>query len=373
MLYRSNAQSRVLEEALLRAGVPYRIYGGLRFYDRLEIKNVLAYMRLIVNRQDDTAFERVINTPARGIGAKTLEMVRKLAREKEISLWQSAQEIVTQGLLPPRAAKALQGFFELVERLDSETDGLVLHELTDHVLELSGLLAYHKKEKGEKGVARLENLEELVSASRQFEYDEEEETSPLQQFLDQAALDAGDTQTDEFEDGVQLMTLHSAKGLEFNVVFLAGVEENLFPHKMSLQEPGRLEEERRLCYVGITRAKQKLYLSYAESRRLHGKESYNRPSRFVKEIPPALIQEVRLKTTISRPVSASSYAGVQQESIDDFGSGGLSLGQRVMHTLFGEGVIINVEGQGPSARVQVNFDAEGSKWLVLQYAKLEAM
>ncbi|MFA7554894.1 MAG: DNA helicase II [Spongiibacteraceae bacterium] len=367
ILYRSNAQSRVLEEALIRSGVPYRIYGGQRFYDRLEIKNVLAYMRLLNNRDDDTAVERVINTPTRGIGSKTVDTLRDYAREHGISMWRSAAAIIEQKLLPNRAASAVQNFIDLIDTLDNDTDGLTLDELADHTMNRSGLIEFHQKEKGEKGQARIENLQELVVATRQFQ-PEDVNISPLQAFLDTAALDAGEQQADEFEDSVQLMTLHSAKGLEFPLVFLVGMEENLFPHKMSMDESGRLEEERRLCYVGITRAMEKLYITYAESRRMYGNENFNSPSRFIREIPQELMQEVRLNTAISRPVGfAPSY---QNHDIPDTG---ISLGQQVFHSIFGAGTVINFEGHGPSARVQVNFDDEGSKWLVVQYANLEAI
>ncbi len=364
ILYRSNAQSRVLEEALIRGGIPYRIYGGQRFYERLEIRNALAYMRLLTNRGDDAAVERVINTPPRGIGSKTLETLRELARERGIPLWAAIAGAREEKRLPARALSALEGFQVLINELDSGTDELALEELVEHVLEGSGLVDFHRNEKGEKGQARVENLEELVSAAKQFS-SEGEELSPLQQFLDSAALDAGDAQADAFEDSVQLMTLHSAKGLEFPLVFLAGMEENLFPHRMSLEEPGRLEEERRLAYVGITRAMQRLVITYAESRRIHGSESYNTPSRFIREIPAELLREVRLHTAISRPVSSLSQAAVPET--------GITLGQRVYHQVFGEGVVLNFEGRGNNARVEVNFDFEGSKWLVLQYAKLQLL
>ncbi|RLA55710.1 MAG: DNA helicase II [Gammaproteobacteria bacterium] len=364
ILYRSNAQSRVLEEALIRAAVPYRIYGGQRFYERLEIRNALAYLRLLRNRPDDAAVERVINTPPRGIGSKTLDIVRTCARSRDISMWQAITAVIEEKLLPARALTALEGFVVLVNELDSSTDELTLAEVVEHVIQASGLIAFHEKEKGEKGQARVENLEELVSAGKQFTV-EGDDLSPLQQFLDSAALDAGDAQADEHEDSVQLMTLHSAKGLEFPLVFLAGMEENLFPHRMSLEEPGRLEEERRLCYVGITRAMEKLVITYAESRRLHGSENFNTPSRFIREIPAQLLQEVRLHTTVTRPVSNITQAQVPDTE--------LYLGQRVYHQIFGEGVVLNFEGRGASARVEVNFDAEGSKWLVLQYANLQLM
>ncbi|MFV0276472.1 MAG: DNA helicase II [Parahaliea sp.] len=364
VLYRSNAQSRVLEEALIRAGIPYRIHGGQRFYERMEIRNALAYLRLIANRGDDAAVERVINVPPRGIGSKTLETVREVARNREVSLWQAIRMAIAEKLLPARATSALEGFVVLIDEMDSGTDTMALEELVEHVEHASGLLEFHQKEKGEKGQARVENLEELVSAARQFD-PELEDLSVLQQFLDNAALDAGEAQADAHEDSVQLMTLHSAKGLEFPLVFLAGMEENLFPHRMSLEEPGRLEEERRLCYVGITRAMERLYITYAETRRLHGSESYNNPSRFIREIPLELLQEVRLNNTLAAPVSSLTQAAVPDT--------GLSLGQRVLHRIFGEGVVLNFEGRGNSARVEVHFDNEGSKWLVVQYANLQVL
>jgi len=267
-------------------------------------------------------------------------------------------------LLPARALAALRGFTDLIGSLDADTEELSLEDLVERVIQGSGLVEYHRLEKGEKGQARVENLEELVSAARQFA-PEGDELSPLQQFLDNAALDAGEAQADEYEDSVQLMTLHSAKGLEFPLVILAGMEENLFPHRMSLEEPGRLEEERRLCYVGITRAMERLVISYAESRRLHGSETFNTPSRFIREIPAELLQEVRLHSTVARPVSGLAQAQVPDTQ--------LSLGQRVYHRIFGEGIVLNFEGRGASARVEVNFDSEGSKWLVLQYANLQLL
>lgn len=370
ILYRSNAQSRVLEEGLLRRGIPYRVYGGQRFYERLEIRNAMAYLRLLVSRGDDAAVERVINTPPRGIGNKTLVTLRDTARERQCTLWQAMLLCEEHKLLPARALSALEGFRVLIDELDTATDPMTLEELVEQMVRQTGLLAYHEKEKGEKGQARVENLEELVSAARSF-VAEDDELSSLQQFVDSAALDAGEGQADPHEDSVQLMTLHSAKGLEFPLVFLAGMEEHLFPHRMSVEEPGRLEEERRLCYVGITRAMQRLVLTYAESRRLHGADSYNTPSRFVREIPGEFMREIRLQTKISRPVGStgSRYGGAGTPAADT----GLNLGQRVYHQMFGEGVVLNFEGRGDNARVEVNFDAEGSKWLVVQYAKLQAL
>ncbi len=365
ILYRSNAQSRVFEEALIRSGVPYRIYGGLRFYDRLEIKNAVAYLRLLVNRDDDTAIERVINTPTRGIGDKTVETVRNYAREQAVSMWRAVSEVIERKLLSARAANALLQFIQLIDRLDTETDDMTLDDLTDHVVRESGLLEFHKNEKGEKGQARVDNLQELVVATREFDV-EDENLSPLNAFLDRAALDAGEHEAAEYEDSVQLMTMHSAKGLEFPLVFIVGLEENLFPHKMSMDDPAQIEEERRLCYVGITRAMQKLVLTYAESRRLYGEDNYHPPSRFLREIPKTLLQEVRLQSSITRPLSLHRQAATEMPA-------GINLGQRVYHEIFGEGVVLNFEGRGAAARVQVNFVDDGSKWLVLQYANLQML
>ena len=404
ILYRSNAQSRVIEETLIRSKVPYRIYGGHRFYERLEIKNALAYLRLMVSREDDASLERVINVPARGIGTKTVDMLRAHARDEGISLWEALHNLVAHKQVSGRAASALQTFANLIDRLDNETSGLMLHEVIDHVITVTGLIEHHRAEKGEKGQARVENLEELVSAARAYVQGDMRGTDPfepvgeaagddtLEKFLSEAALDAGDHEADEFEDAVQMMTLHSAKGLEFPVVFIAGVEEGLFPHTRSAEDPAGLEEERRLCYVGLTRAMQRLYLTYAEMRRLHGKETYQRASRFIRELPEDLIEEVRLRGQVSRPMPPSR--GRYSSGNNDRSRGGLydsrrertlaqqetehegmslSLGQRVSHPVFGDGTIIGAEGQGSRARVQVNFDDEGDKWLVLGFAKLQPL
>ncbi|WP_349568829.1 DNA helicase II [Azotobacter salinestris] len=372
ILYRSNAQSRVLEEALLREKIPYRIYGGQRFFERAEIKNAVAYLRLLHTRHNDAALERVINLPARGIGEKTVETLRQLAREADLSLWGALHQAVGSKLVSGRAASALNAFVELIDTLALKVEQLPLAQTIQVVIEDSGLRAYHGAEKGEKAQARVENLEELVSAARTFEHEDESLQTPLAAFLDHASLEAGEQQAGDFEDSVQLMTLHSAKGLEFPLVFLVGMEEGLFPHKMSLEEPGRLEEERRLAYVGITRAMQRLVVSYAETRRLYGSETYNRISRFVRELPPALIREVRLSNSVSRPAATRPGHGavLAGAAVPDTP---FALGQRVRHALFGEGTILNFEGAGAQARVQVNFESEGSKWLMLGYAKLEAV
>ena len=366
ILYRSNAQSRVLEEALLREKIPYRIYGGQRFFERAEIKNALAYLRLLNNRRADAAFERVVNTPTRGIGAKTLEILRDLARQRGVPLWDAAAALINERLLTARAGNALLAFLKLVDKLAEETEGLGLAETTEHVIAASGLLDYHGQDKGEKAQQRLDNLRELVSATRQFG-DEEGEEDPLSAFLDHAALESGEGQADAHEDAVQMMTLHSAKGLEFPVVFITGLEEGLFPHQMSSDDPVRLAEERRLCYVGLTRAMRELYLTHAESRRLYGNETLNPPSRFLREIPAELVEEVRARAGFSRPLGGGGGGPRQQDA------NGIVLGARVLHPKFGEGTVLHFEGQGPNARLQINFDGVGTKWLVSQYARLDVI
>ncbi|WP_193016933.1 DNA helicase II [Proteus sp. FME41] len=367
ILYRSNAQSRIMEEALLQAAMPYRIYGGQRFFERQEIKDALSYMRLTANRHDDASFERVVNTPTRGIGDRTLDIVRQVARENQITLWESALQVIEHKMLAGRATAAIQRFLELIETLASETADMPLHVQTDRIIRDSGLKAMYEQEKGEKAQARIENLEELVTATRQFSYqDEDEDLMPLQAFLSHAALESGESQADAYQDAVQLMTLHSAKGLEFSQVFIVGVEEGMFPSQMSLDEGGRLEEERRLAYVGVTRAMKKLTLTYAENRRLYGKEVSHRPSRFIGELPKECVEEVRLRATVSRPVNHSRL-GMPLISNDS----GYSLGQRVKHPKFGDGTIINIEGSGEHCRLQIAFNGEGIKWLVAAFARLE--
>ena len=377
ILYRSNAQSRVLEEALLRLNIPYQIYGGQRFFERAEIKNALAYMRLMEDRHSDTAFERVVNTPTRGIGDKTLEGIRQLARTNQTSLWQAAKDGIAGGSFTARVNGAVGGFLMLIDELAEAVAPMRLDELAEHVIDASGLMTFHGQERGERGLARKENLQELVSACRQFSGDlvfpfedsDRAEVSVLREFLDQMTLDAGDRQSAQ-GPSVQMMTLHSAKGLEFPLVFLGGMEEGLFPHRMSSEEPGRLEEERRLAYVGITRAMQELYLTYAESRRLHGQDSYNRPSRFLLEIPQDLLSEVRMKAS-TQGLFGSGYAGGGSSLMQEE-SNGMRMGQRVLHGKYGEGVVLQFEGNGERAKVQVNF-AEGAKWLMVGYANLQAI
>ncbi len=369
ILYRSNAQSRQFEEKLMITGTPYRVYGGLRFFERMEIKNALAYLRLMSNHLDDASFERVINTPTRGIGAKTIDNIRQVAREKELSLWQAAIELINQNQLSARATNALKGFLDLVKRLGEEADGSELYEKVKLIVEKSGLIELYKKEKGEKGEGRIENLEELVNAARSFDFDEgnDENLNELDMFLAHAALESGDMQGDDYEDCVQLMTLHSAKGLEFKLVFLVGLEDGLFPSQQSTNDIARLEEERRLCYVGITRAMEQLYITHAESRRLYGKETYPSPSRFLKDIPAEFIQEIRIRANVSRPVSSV------KRNTSTIQVGTYKLGQRVRHVKFGEGVVLQMEGEGAQERVQINFHDVGLKWLMLSYAKLDVL
>jgi DNA helicase-2/ATP-dependent DNA helicase PcrA len=373
ILYRSNAQSRAFEEALLAAQIPYRVYGGMRFFERAEIKDTLAYLRLVANRDDDAAFERAVNTPARGIGERSLSEVRQRARGEALSLWQAARCVIGENMLVARSRNALAGFVALVEALAGEIAELPLQEKIDHVLARSGLRAHYAAESKGTLDSRTENLDELVSvASRFVQRDDDEASAALSElvaFLSYAALEAGEGQAQAGEDGVQLMTLHSAKGLEFPLVFLAGMEEGLFPSGKSLEESGRLEEERRLAYVGITRARQKLVLSYAEARRIHGADMYGVPSRFLREIPATLLHEVRPRVQVSRSLGAAlprrdrGHAAIETP--------GIHVGQNVRHPTFGSGFVTDVEGGGAHARVQVNFDAAGSKWLVLAYANLQ--
>ncbi|MEM7406697.1 MAG: DNA helicase II [Pseudomonadota bacterium] len=373
ILYRVSAQSRMFEEALLANAIPYRVFGGMRFYERAEIKDALAYLRLIGNPGDDTAFERAINTPTRGIGTRTVEVLRERARAARSSLWDGALACLADNAMTARASGAVKRFMDLIGAMRDELAGMDLHEQVRRVIETSGLIEFHGKEKGERGVARVENLTELVAAARQFGNELDDGDDPVLEFLAHAALEAGDEQSANVQDPVSLMTLHSAKGLEFPTVFLCGLEEGLFPHQRSLEEPAQLEEERRLCYVGMTRAKQELYLSHAEARRLRGSEYYATPSRFLHELPMAHVEDVRLGRSAlpgrARQSTVSS-APTLSSSLAEDGPDGIRLGQRVAHKKFGEGVVTRFEGHGNHARVQVQFNDHGSKWLIVAYAKL---
>ncbi len=371
ILYRSNAQSRVLEERFVSEAIPYRVYGGMRFFERAEIKNALAYLRLMNNVNDDASFERVVNTPTRGIGERSVEKVREVARQYNHPMWLATKQIIEDKGLPARASNALLSFIDLIENLQADTGEMSLHEQVDHVVHNVGLIEHYEKEKGEKAQARVENIEELITAARGFDYDQSEMDVPMDEltaFLTHAALEAGEGQAAEWDDCVQLMTMHSAKGLEFPLVFIVGMEEGLFPSQRSLEEEGKLEEERRLCYVGITRAREQLVLSCAEHRRLYGQDLYPSPSRFISEIPEHLINEVRGRHNASHKVSTPQYSSSEYKTTETVN--GVYVGQRVSHKKFGEGIVTNLEGSGSHARVQVNFESEGSKWLVMAYANL---
>ncbi len=385
ILYRSNAQSRNFEEQLIQHEVPYRIYGGLRYFDRAEIKDALAYLRLVSNRHDDAAFERAVNTPTRGIGGRTLDLVRQRARAQSLSMWEAALGELAADALAARAKNAVRSFMELVEGLardclapssqprdsvDEAEPGdaaLTLAEQVEHAIAQSGLREFYEKDSRGSAESRVDNLDELVNVAARFRRtpdDLEAGLSELSAFLSHAALEAGEGQGEPGQDCVQLMTLHSAKGLEFPLVFLVGLEDGLFPSQKSTEEPGRLEEERRLAYVGITRARERLVLCYAESRRLHGVESYARPSRFLNEIPAELLNEVRPRVQVSRPAFASRPTAVADAAVP------FKLGQPVRHPSFGEGVVLGYEGAGAHTLVEVNFAHAGRKRLVLAYANL---
>lgn len=399
ILYRSNAQSRNFEEQLVQQKIPYRVYGGQRFFDRAEIKDALAYLRLIGNRHDDAAFERVVNTPPRGIGDRTVDALRQRARRESTSLWEAVISELTDSALAGRSKNALRAFLMLIDTLArdclapsrdaaeagallrSESPGLLSTELApaphfdeplplaeqmENAIVRSGLREFHEKDKT-SAESRVENLDELINVASRFERtpdDLDAGLSELAAFLSHAALEAGEAQAQAGQDCVQLMTLHSAKGLEFPLVFLVGLEDGLFPSQKSAEEAGRLEEERRLAYVGITRARENLVLCYAESRRMHGMEMYGRPSRFIGEIPSELLREVRPRVQVSRPSYSTPHASLREELPS------LKLGQRVRHANFGDGVVVDYEGSGAHTRVQVNFESAGQKWLVLAYANL---
>ena len=368
ILYRVSAQSRVLEEALLRSKIPYRVYGGVRFYERMEIKDALAYVRIATFQDDDISFERIINTPTRGIGNKTVEELRTIAKNDNCSLWKAAFHIIEHKLLSARAINSLEEFIRLIKKMSLTASELTLDEQVDGIIKLSGLINHFKKEKGEKGLARIENLEELVKAASEFEVGDDEELkemNAMQAFLAHAALESGETQADDKSNCVHLMTLHSAKGLEFPSIYLVGMEEGLFPHQRSSDDLKQLEEERRLCYVGITRAKKTLTLTYTQYRRLHGSDYYPQPSRFINEIPAELLCEIRLGGSVTESLFRN------EETKSSGKDGQLTLGQRVSHAKFGEGVILNLEGNGSHMRIQVNFEKAGSKWLVASYANLQ--
>ena len=373
ILYRSNAQSRAIEEALLRASIPYRIYGGLRFYERLEIKNAIAYLKVIFNNNDNPSFERSISNPTRGVGEKTLAKIRNAAKEYNISYIKASAKLVDEGSIAGRGGAGLKDYLEFIAGCKLFIEENLLSELMELIIMETGLYAYHAKEPGEKGKTRTENLEELITATKNFEQsivDDKSNIDIAESYLDIISLDSGDRQASEHDDAAQLMTMHSAKGLEFKLVLLTGLEESLFPHGRSMESVSQLEEERRLCYVAITRAMEKLYITHAESRRLHGTDTFNPPSRFLREIPKDLINEIRPRAQTNIPYNRKDFEETKTEFKEEMG---ISLGQKVQHKKFGEGIVLNFEGSSDSARVQVNFDESGTKWLVMAYANLKKL
>jgi DNA helicase-2/ATP-dependent DNA helicase PcrA len=365
VLYRSNAQSRVLEHALFSQGIAYRVYGGLRFFERMEVKHALAYLRLIANVDDDGAFLRVVNFPTRGIGARSLEQLQEGAAAQGVSLYKAA------ATLAGKAGASVSAFVKIIDALRSETQGLSLPEVVDATLARSGLVEHYKSERD--GADRVENLAELVNAAAVFVQEEDIDTD-LAGFLAHASLESGENQAAEGSDALQLMTVHSAKGLEFHAVFITGLEEGLFPHEQSVMEDDGLEEERRLMYVAITRARTRLYLLHAQTRLLHGQTRYNVPSRFVDEIPEQLVKRLTPRLASGRALRDESFAAAPAPSRlhkrADPGHG-FRIGQQVVHAKFGQGVIVDAEGSGTEARLQVNFGRQGMKWLALQYANLQ--
>ena len=391
LLYRSNAQSRVLEHALFGAGLPYRVYGGMRFFERAEVKHALAYLRLIATPDDDGAFLRVVNFPPRGIGARTLEQLQESAQGHGTSLWQ----VAASGAMTGKSGTALAAFCRLIEKLREDTRALPLPEAVEHIIDKSGLVPHYAAEKD--GQDRVDNLTELVTAADAFvreadlatdapmlgtrvtpdapspeSGENEGAVDPLAAFLAHAALEAGDTQAAEGRPALQLMTVHSAKGLEFHTVFVTGLEEGLFPHENSLSEADGLEEERRLMYVALTRARRRLYLTQAQQRMLHGQMRYGIPSRFVNELPPELVQWLSPFRRRSIDVDDDEWDRVTKAPQATPAASPWRIGQSVRHAKFGVGVIIDAEGRGHDARVQVNFRDAGVKWLALDYARLEA-
>lgn len=383
ILYRSNAQSRVFEEAFLQAGIPYHVYGGQRFFERAEIKDALAYLRLIHNRHDDSAFERIVNTPTRGIGNACVDTLRQLARSQGCSLWQASELAVSphQTILATRAVNALQKFLAMIDGMDDCTHDASLSEQTETAIKQSGLIEYYQKTPGEKGQSRLENLAELVTAAKQFtpiaDDPAQVNMTPLAAFLSHAVLESGENNANKHEDSVQLMTLHTAKGLEFPLVFMAGMEEQIFPSRPSIEDPQRLAEERRLCYVGMTRAMRQLFMTYAEYRRLYGESRQHFASRFINEIPEEYVQEVRMRTSITRPVSVQPTHSPKRfrTSASGLTTNGKTwqVGQRLSHPKFGEGIIVNYEGQGDNGRLQIHFTEAGTKWIIPSCVTLESV
>ena len=368
ILYRSNAQSRVFEESLIKQNLNYRIYGGLRFFERAEIKDAMGYIRLIENTSDNIAFERIVNFPTRGIGLSTIEKIRSYANENQTNLFQSSIAIVDS--LPSRAANALQSFIHLIEAISDSSKNLILDEKVDSILLQSGLMSHYANDKSDKAGSKRENLDELVTAATQYVHEEDNEMNETQGFIALATLDSSGESNQSNQSSVQLMTVHSAKGLEFPVVFLVGLEEDLFPSRQSKDEPHLLDEERRLCYVGMTRAMKSLTLSYASRRFLHGQSFYSLSSRFLDEIPKSFLNYIKNESTENSYQGYEKNTNVSNKMIATSDSI-YSIGQVVKHAKFGLGTILNYEGSGDSMRLQINFQKAGTKWLISSYANLE--
>ena len=367
ILYRSNAQSRVIEEAMLQHAIPYRVYGGFRFFDRAEVKDALSYLRLSINPNDDLAFERASNMPPKGIGSKTLSQIRSLAQTENLSLYVASSQLVKNSAVSGRAKNAVGGFLTQIQSMEKQLANKSLKEQFEIAIKESKLIQFLEKKKTEQAATKIDNIMELINAAHGYRpLLDEDEMTPLESFLSHAALESGEHQASEWQDSVQLMTMHSAKGLEFPMVFIVGMEDGLFPHQRSQMDPGGLEEERRLCYVAITRSMKDLYISYANQRLVHGTTNYSQPSRFLFEIPEQLIDEISNQGVLSR--SKNKYNSKPKKS-----KAASLLGQRIAHPVFGEGVVIAIEGDGDNTRAQINFETEGTKWVVLSYANLKFM
>ena len=382
LLYRSNFLSRRLEEELNSRSIPYKIFGGFRFFERAEVKDVIAYLRLSVNTSDDAAFERTVNNPPRGLGEKTIQVIRDYAKSNSLSMWESINELDKTGITSMRAINALNGFINIINELINDSNNLDLKRLIEKAVSLSTLTKYYESKKNEESLSKQENIEELLSTAERFYQNNIDSEDILSEFLDNAALEAGEYQSKSHEDPVQLMTIHSAKGLEFPIVFLTGMDEGIFPNENRNLKTGFLEEERRLCYVAITRAMQTLYITHANMRYMHGNYNFLIPSRFIGEIDDDLLEPIRTnyntayKSHIKQKINTQDFEDYSQETdADNFSQEDsytyIKIGQRVRHMKFGKGVILSYTGKGDNLKIHINFESYGKKWLVLSYAQLD--
>jgi len=382
LLYRSNFLSRRLEEELNSRSIPYKIFGGFRFFERAEVKDVIAYLRLSVNTSDDAAFERTVNNPPRGLGEKTIQVIRDYAKSNSLSMWESINELDKTGITSMRAINALNGFINIINELINDSNNLDLKRLIEKAVSLSTLTKYYESKKNEESLSKQENIEELLSTAERFYQNNIDSEDILSEFLDNAALEAGEYQSKSHEDPVQLMTIHSAKGLEFPIVFLTGMDEGIFPNENRNLKTGFLEEERRLCYVAITRAMQTLYITHANMRYMHGNNNFLIPSRFIGEIDDDLLEPIRTnyntayKSHIKQKINTQDFEDYSQETdADNFSQEDsytyIKIGQRVRHMKFGKGVILSYTGKGDNLKIHINFESYGKKWLVLSYAQLD--